>query len=455
MHITSLSTDTEGLAVPSQSIGDTAILRSNVHLSTPLSYSDAEFIVRDHQDTVWPFHSATKWRSTSGSIQVTAVDDDLPGVTISTSEVIVSESTSKSNFSVSLDSAPLQDVTITISYDKDPTLFSASPLEMTFTRLNWYQPQWVDIYPVANDINDAAFPFTLNYERLIPKAKQPILLHKVTSKDERYDGLKVGTNENESSIAYVVNQGTRIVIQDDDTGCDKEYSCLNGGECLNSSSGHVCWCPPTFGMKNCCLVCGRENECAFDRIALNIRCYDGEGQAVCGSTFSTKILVSELYRMLTTKAFIALDGVVHPRLSLDSVAEAMYVVNNTRVSCVDGSERCISVSIDFMRPDLDDTSITKKLFAYQEAGSLKVSPMYIELMTPEPQYVKSSSATIGMWVFVGFCGAALTGAGGLFAARAIHAKTGHVIPDDDFPGEQTELLAVGATSPRGGVPIST
>ncbi|GMF17366.1 unnamed protein product [Phytophthora fragariaefolia] len=457
MHMISYSTDIKGNVIPFQSIGDSAVVRYETLLSSTLSYSSAEFIVSDHQDSVWPFHNVAAWRSVSGSIEIAVVDDDLPGVTISASDVVASESCLESNFSVSLDSAPLQDVNIKISYEMDLTLFSASPLEMTFTRLNWYMPQVIHIYPVANVINDGAFPFTLNYERLIPKAKQPILLHTVISTDDWYNGLKVGTNENDSSVLYVVNQGSRIIIEDDDTGCDKEYDCLNGGECLHKSSGNVCWCPPTFGMKNCSLICERESECAFDRVLFNIRCYEGELQPACGSTFSAKVLTAELYRMLTTKPFTGLDGEVHPKLSLDLISEAMYVVNNSRATCVDGSEECISVSIDFKRPDLDDTSITSKLFAYQEAGSLKSSPMHIELMTADPQYLKSSSATIGMWIFVGFCGAALTGAGGLFAARAIHAKTSHVVPDNDFPGEQTELLAVGATSPNrgGGICSST
>ncbi|OWZ24644.1 hypothetical protein PHMEG_000252 [Phytophthora megakarya] len=444
MHLSSSSQDTDGLVVPLQTIANNAVLRSYAHLSASLSYLHADFVVRDHQSEMWPFHIVANWQSSTGSIQVTVIDDDLPGVTISANEVVVSESTLNTNFSVSLDSAPLQDVTIAISYEKDATLFSASPLELVFTRLNWYRPQWIEIYPVANDIYDGAYPFTLNYERLVSKAKQPILLHKVTSTDSFYNGLKVGTNENDTSMAYASNQGVRIIIEDDDTGCEKEYQCLNGGECLNTSVGNVCSCPTTFGMKNCSLVCERESECAFDRIIFNIKC--GKDIAVCGTTFSAKALTSVLYRILTTNTFTAVNGHVYPKLSLGSISEAMYVVNSSRSTCVDGSHSCVSVSVDFMRPSLDDTSVTSKLFAYNELGSLKASPMYIELLTPDPQYVKSSSATVGMWIFVGFCGAALTGAGVLFAARAIYTNTSHVIPDDD----QIELLAVGATSPRGG-----
>ncbi|KAF1784324.1 Galactose-binding domain-like [Phytophthora cactorum] len=419
MHMSATSTDTDDPIVPSQTTDGDGVLRSNVQLSASLSYSSAEFLVRDQQDDEWPFHIVTKWKSTSGSIQVTVIDDDQPGVTISASEVIESESSSNGNYSVSLDSAPMQDVTITILYERDANLFSVSPLELTFTRLNWYEPQWISIYPVGNDIYDAAYPFTLNYERLVPKSKQPILLHKVTSTDSVYDDLQVGTNENDPSTGYVVAQGVRVIIEDDDTGCEKEYECLNGGECLKSSAGNVCWCPPTFGMKNCSLVC--ESECAFDRILFNIRCFEGE-ETVCGSTFSAKALTSVIYRMLTTKAFTGVNGQVYPKLSLGAVSDAMYVVNNSKTTCVDGSDGCISVSVDFMRPSLDDTSVTNKLFAYHEAGSLKASPMHVELMTSAPQYVESSSAMIGMWIFVGFCGAALIGAGGLIAARAVHAK---------------------------------
>jgi hypothetical protein len=451
MHVSSSSTDSEGLTVPSQSIHSSAISRTSVQLSTSLSYSTAEFVVRDHENEVWPHHIETKWRSTSGSIEVAVVDDDLPGVTISASDVVVSESSAKANFSVALDSSPLHDVSITISYEKDASLFFASPLELTFTRLNWYDPQWVDIYPVANDVYDGAQPFTLNYERLIPKAKQPILVHRVTSSDDKYDNLPVGTNENGPLTAYAKNQGVRIVVQDDDTGCEKEYGCENGGECLTSSAGNVCWCAPTFGMKSCSSVCERASECAFDRLSFTIRCFESDGNAICGSAFSAKAFTSVIYRMLTTQAFTTLNGQVHPKLSLSLVSEAMYVVNSSKALCVDGSESCIAVSIDFLRPNLDDKSVTSKLFAYQEAGSLKTSPMHIELMSADPQYVESSSAMVGMWVFVGFCGAALAGTGGLFAARAMYAKTSHVRPD--FDGEQAELLAVGATSPPGREPL--
>ncbi|KAF4137879.1 Calx-beta domain [Phytophthora infestans] len=325
MQISSSSSDSDGLIVPSQTIGSNGVVGSNVQLLESLSYSGADFVVRDRQDDKWPFHIVAKWKSSSGSIEVTVIDDDLPGVTISTSEVIESESSPKAHFSVSLDSAPMQDVTITISYEKDTSLFSTSPLLLTFTRLNWYEPQFVNIYPVGNDIYDAGYPFTLNYEKLVPKSKQPILLHKVTSMDTVYDGLQVGTNEN------------------------------------NPSTG----------------------------------------------------------------------------------SETM---------CVDGSDGCVSVSVDFIRPDLDDTSVISKLFAYQEAGSLKTSPMHIELMTSDPQYVESIRAMIAMWIFVGFCGAALAGAGTLLAARAIHAKTSHVMPDND---EHTELLPIGAISPRAEAALSS
>ncbi|KAG3033550.1 hypothetical protein JG687_00007399 [Phytophthora cactorum] len=228
MHMSATSTDTDDLIVPSQTTDGDGVLRSNVQLSASLSYSSAEFLVRDQQDDEWPFHIVTKWKSASGSIQVTVIDDDQPGVTISASEVIESESSSNGNYSVSLDSAPMHDVTITILYERDANLFSVSPLELTFTRLNWYEPQWISIYPVGNDIYDAAYPFTLNYERFVPKSKQPILLHKVTSTDSVYDDLQVGTNENDPSTGYVVAQGVRIIIEDDDTGCEKEYECLNG-----------------------------------------------------------------------------------------------------------------------------------------------------------------------------------------------------------------------------------
>ncbi|GMF12425.1 unnamed protein product [Phytophthora lilii] len=457
MHVSSLITDTDGLTVPSQSVDTGTILRTNVHLSTSLSYSNAEFVVSDHQDDKWPFHIVPKWKSASGLIEVAIVDDDLPGVTISTSDAITSESSSKTNFSITLDSAPLQDVTIKISYKQDASLFSVAPLGFTFTRLNWYEPQRVDVSPVSNDIYDGAFPFTLYYERLIPKANQPILLHKVTSLDDTYDGLEVGTNENKLLVSYAANQGVRVTIEDDDTGCEKEYDCLNDGVCHKSSAGNVCLCPPTFGMKNCSLVCEQESECAFDRVSFNIRCLEGESEAVCSSTFTAKRLTSVLYRMLTLKAFTSVDGQSHPKLSLYPVSEAMYVVNSSRAACVDGSEGCVVVSVDFMRPNLDDTSITTKLLAYQEAGSLKVSPMHIELMSMDPQYVQSKSAMIGVWIFVGLCGAALTGAAGLFTARAINTKTSHVIPQNVMLGEETELLAVGATSPREGnmLPFST
>ncbi|EEY69306.1 uncharacterized protein PITG_05525 [Phytophthora infestans T30-4] len=451
MQISSSSSDSDGLIVPSQTIGSNGVVRSNVQLLESLSYSGADFVVRDRQDDKWPFHIAAKWESSSGSIEVTVIDDDLPGVTISTSEVIESESSPKAHFSVSLDSAPMQDVTITISYEKDTSLFSTSPLLLTFTRLNWYEPQFVNIYPVGNDIYDAGYPFTLNYEKLVPKSKQPILLHKVTSMDTVYDGLQVGTNENNPSTGYVVDQGVRIVIEDDDTGCEKEYECLNSGKCLKSSTGNVCWCPPTFGMKNCSLVCQRKSECAFDRVSLNIKCVEAEG-TVCGSTFSAKALTSVLYRMLTTQSFTGINGQVYPKLSLSGVSEAIYVVNSSETMCVDGSDGCVSVSVDFIRPDLDDTSVISKLFAYQEAGSLKTSPMHIELMTSDPQYVESIRAMIAMWIFVGFCGAALAGAGTLLAARAIHAKTSHVMPDND---EHTELLPIGAISPRAEAALSS
>ncbi|KAF1324599.1 Extracellular matrix protein 3, partial [Globisporangium splendens] len=173
VSLTVASEDTVVATTPYQTLDNQQLKQGFAKLPASLSYTKAAYIVSSNVVTEWPHHHVPTWTSPTGSVEAAVVDDDLPGVTISASEIQVPESGPSGNYSVYLDSAPFEDVVVKISYEQDATLLQIEPLELTFTMLNWYEPQFVFIHPVANDVYDGEQPYTVGYEMLIPKAKQP------------------------------------------------------------------------------------------------------------------------------------------------------------------------------------------------------------------------------------------------------------------------------------------
>ncbi|TYZ65364.1 hypothetical protein PybrP1_012688 [[Pythium] brassicae (nom. inval.)] len=428
---TAITCDSQLSDVPYQRVDGQVLTKGLTILPVSLSYTTATFIMSVQRANEWPRRFVPTWSSGAGTIDVAVVDDDLPGVSVSASVIRVSESGPTSNFSVFLDSAPFRDVTVAVSYELDATLLSVTPLELVFTVTNWMEPQYVFVHPTPNDVYDGEQPFTLAYDRLIPKAKKPSLALAVKSSDPAYDGIRVGGNEGDRSKPYVVDQSVRVVLLDDDTGCLGEYACQNAGTCMSSSSGNVCACPDTFGMRDCSASCKSKRECEFSRVLFRLKCLPEAANAVCGTTLSPSDLTSTLYRMLTSSEFTSASGKVFAKLSLSPVPELLYTVNSSRVDCLGGSSSgaCVNVWIDIKSPS--DSVVLQKLEAFVASGSLKAKPVFAELTSSEPQYPQAIGATIAVWVFIGFCGLCVIAVGGLFSARMVRAKVSHVTPQLD------------------------
>lgn len=461
VRLAASSTDTRPGTVPYQVVDGRNLKKGLTALSTSLSYASADFIVSTQRATTWPRRYEPAWTSAAGAITVAVVDDDLPGVTVSTSVVRVPESGPVGNFSVFLDSAPFQDVTVTVSYEPDASLLHVDPLQLTFTTTNWYAPQLVFVRPVPNDVYDGEQPFTVDYSNLISKAKKPALRLTVQSADLSYDNARVGGNEFDRTTRYASSQSVQAVMLDDDTGCLGEYACQNAGTCVTSASGNQCACRENFGMRDCSAACKSKRNCAFSRITLRLKCLPQTPSAICSSAFSPSTLASTLYRMLVNNEFTAANGQKFTKLSLAPMSQLLYVVNSSRVECTDISHSggCLAVSLDvnLSRNDADasesasSSAVLQKLEGFLSSGSLKTEPIFAELMTSEPQYPADFGATIAIWIFIGFCALCVAAVGSLFTARLVRAKSSHVTPQlerDDDVAASNDASNPSMTSPR-------
>ena len=81
--------------------------------------------------------------------EVTILDDDTRGVTVSTPAMTVDENGSR-GYTVVLDSAPSSDVTVTVSVSSDADV-SADPEVLTFTTSNWNEAQTVTVSAADDD----------------------------------------------------------------------------------------------------------------------------------------------------------------------------------------------------------------------------------------------------------------------------------------------------------------
>ncbi|DBA03451.1 TPA: hypothetical protein N0F65_002859 [Lagenidium giganteum] len=426
-----ISNESTQAVIPVQTFHGDTLTYSTTAVSSALRYTKAQFVTGQSRASSWPFHPVASTTSPDGSVQVHITDDDLPGITLSQSQVVVIESGPVGNYSISLDSAPTSDVIISISYTKDDSLMTVSPQSVKFERATWFQPQWITINPTPNNVYDGGAPFTAVYDRYIPKAKQPILAHVAQSRDPNYNGISIGQNENDTKTAYVVAQGLRVIVLDDDTGCLGEYSCANGGSCVSAPTGNVCVCPSRFGLKNCSANCDNERDCVFSRVQFQVKCVPSDPTAVCSDSFSASRMISTLYRMVTTTEVVAADGTKFPKLTLGPMADVLYVVNSTTSStCGSAQGTCVSVWVEVSKPAGASSDIAAKLRAYAEAGSLKQAPLFIELVTVHDAFPKTVGARVAVWVFIGFCGCCVAGVGLLFARKVmLRPHVSHVMPE--------------------------
>ena len=147
-------------------------------------------------------------------ISVTNVDDDLSagGVTVTpVTGLVTTEAGGTDTFSIVLNSAPTQDVTIVVS-SSDETEGIASPSVLTFTTLNW------------NDAGAHTVTITGQDEVLFDQNVAYTIVNSVTSSaDPNYNGLDVP----DVSVTNTDNEAAEVVITPDDG--DAFFVNENGG----------------------------------------------------------------------------------------------------------------------------------------------------------------------------------------------------------------------------------
>ena len=106
--------------------------------------------------------------TTAGSVTVTVLDDDIPGVTISETTLTVTEGEAAATYVVVLNTIPDRDVTVTIVPDTAsttaPITVTPGSLDLTFTTTTWAAPQTVT---VSADQDDDALGGTRTLEHTV------------------------------------------------------------------------------------------------------------------------------------------------------------------------------------------------------------------------------------------------------------------------------------------------
>ena len=90
---------------------------------------------------------------TADSVNVTLTDDDEDGVTVSPTDLTVQEG-QQENYTVSLDTEPAGEVTVTILDPSDNSDVTADPASLTFTTDNWDIPQTVTVAAAQDNDDD-------------------------------------------------------------------------------------------------------------------------------------------------------------------------------------------------------------------------------------------------------------------------------------------------------------
>jgi hypothetical protein len=111
----------------------------------------------------------------AGDVSITNLDDDTPGITVTTLDAETTESGGKAAFTIVLDRQPTADVHIDLK-SSDLTEGTVSPASVHFTPATWSQEQTVTITGVDDDIDDDDVSYN-------------IVTEAVTSSDPNYDGL--------------------------------------------------------------------------------------------------------------------------------------------------------------------------------------------------------------------------------------------------------------------------
>ena len=98
---------------------------------------------------------------TTADVEVTIIEDDTTGVTISITALEVAEGDT-GHYTIVLDTEPTADVTVEIQAPED-TDITVAPLTLTFTADNWNTPQTVTVTATQDDDAVADDPLTLTH----------------------------------------------------------------------------------------------------------------------------------------------------------------------------------------------------------------------------------------------------------------------------------------------------
>jgi hypothetical protein len=112
----------------------------------------------------------------AGILSVTVQDDDTAGITVDPTSLSIDEGNSNT-FTITLDSKPTADVTITLSKENDEC--SISPTSVTLTDSNWNTGKKVTVSATDDDVDDG-------------NQSCDVTTDDAASADTKYNGMTVG-----------------------------------------------------------------------------------------------------------------------------------------------------------------------------------------------------------------------------------------------------------------------
>ncbi|NNJ10415.1 hypothetical protein EKD04_008760 [Chloroflexales bacterium ZM16-3] len=154
-----------------------------------------------------PFYNGATQNGTLPFAQnLTNIDNDTAGVTLSKTTLFVAESGVSASYTTVLDSQPLQDVTITITADPQLLVNGQTAKVLTFTPANWSAPQTVTVSAVVDYVDEG--PNSEPTPNDIASRHSGMITHTIASSDPKYN----------SPPLPVIPQVTAYVLDNDTAG---------------------------------------------------------------------------------------------------------------------------------------------------------------------------------------------------------------------------------------------
>ncbi len=205
--ITFTSSDTNEVTVSTSSITFTPA-NWNVKQRVIIAAVDDNY-VRDDSAMVTiavGLDSAEEYLTASNiEIDVSIIDDDVAGITLSKSELSVGENAGTGTFTAVLNSQPLTDVVLNI-VSNDTAEATVSPATLTFTTANWDTPQTVTVTGVDDAIQNIDHTTTIV--------------------------VSVNTGSSDSTYSAVESEDVFVILVNDDNNVPPTDIRLNGGSTL-------------------------------------------------------------------------------------------------------------------------------------------------------------------------------------------------------------------------------